>query len=292
MNNSALAPVVRPLLAAALAIALAPGAGCAAPRGPAALVPRAAVRASAGFQHKIVNGSPDAADAAVGLLTIYPAEPRGTLHTECTGSVVGSQLVLTAAHCLLAHDAEGTDQEALAGAQSMSFHLGAGGPGGQGAEAADDFQITGIYLPGGAAFDLAAFVANVRAGRVNDNDIALLALDHAAAVQPLAVLVAPLVAESIGAPLHVVGYGSHGPAGTSGDGSRQATSLRIVSYDPATFQAGSATSGTCSGDSGGPALWGDTIVGLTQAGRVEDGRCVGDTYFTRLDTFAPFLTGP
>ncbi len=237
-------------------------------------------------QQGIVNGVANQGFTAVGMLTNEAAS--GNYADWCTATLIGKSVILTAAHCVMGLDDQDTMQPALANPASVVFHLGtisnARSTTGQ------DFVATAIHVPSG--FNFTQFVSNVNNGEINDNDIAMVDLAVAPALQGTLppIETSPLTSQALGANLQLVGYGS---ADTNSDtdsaGVKRYTNAPILSYDNNTFRAGT-TSGTCAGDSGGPAFYNGTVVGITQAGPVNPGGvCGGNDIFTRVDTWQQFI---
>ena len=239
-------------------------------------------------QQAIVGGSANHGFTAVGLLT--NAAPGGQLAKWCTATLIGRSTILTAAHCIMGLDAENNDQPELANPASVVFHLGSITNGAS--STGQDFTASSINVPSG--FDFTQFLDTVNNGNINDNDLALVGLREAPNVQGTLppIETTALGPQALGVNLQLVGYGSDDTnTDTSSTGVKRYTNAPILSYDNYIFRAGTS-SGTCAGDSGGPAFYNGIIVGVTQAGPANPGGvCGGNDYFTRVDAWQQFILG-
>ena len=116
-------------------------------------------------------------------------------------------------------------------------------------------------------------------------DLAVVVLDAPAAVAP-ATLPAAGSAGSLGkgALVTSVGYGYSSRAADGSfvyDGLRHAGSSPVKRVARATIVISTSTTGPCMGDSGGPQLWGSTVLSLTSTGSRD---CSGTAEGYRLDT--------
>jgi secreted trypsin-like serine protease len=237
-------------------------------------------------QQAIVNGWANQGFTAVGLLT--NAAPGGALARWCTATLVNRSTILTAAHCVMGLDAENNTQPTLANPSSVVFHLGNISNGAS--TTGQDFEAAAINVPSG--FNFTQFIDNAENGETNDNDLAVVKLSGVPDVQGTlpAIETAALGPQALGVNLQLVGYGSDDTnTDTSSTGIKRYTNAPILSYDNYIFRAGT-TSGTCAGDSGGPAFYNGVIVGVTQAGPANPGGvCGGNDYFTRVDAWQQFI---
>ena len=177
---------------------------------------------------------------------------------ECSGVLVAPTVFATAGHC----GADGTRV-------SVSF----------------DSKLTGSWSLLGGTLEV---------DPTKGADLAVVVLDAPARVAP-ATLPAANSAPSLvkGALVTSVGYGYSGWAADGSfvyDGFRHAASSPVTKVSKSTLSLSTTTAGPCMGDSGGPQLWGSTVLSLTSSGTKD---CSGKADGYRLDT-APartFLSG-
>jgi secreted trypsin-like serine protease len=214
------------------------------------------VEPSAVTSSPIIGGSRDLSDAAV---VAIQQRSTGTL---CTGVVVASDLVLTAAHC--------------------AFGVAAG-----------DLQV----LVGPIVMTPAQTVAVARAviyptyqgeseGLTGGVDLAFLTLATPLSVTTIPVRTDATAAELDGADVTVVGYGASDGTDNSGAGFRLQVVLQISKVCSRLFHAGGADANVCVGDSGGAVLMGGEIVAIVSGGQPG---CFAPAIFTRTDAHADWI---
>jgi MYXO-CTERM domain-containing protein len=213
-----------------IAIALACASSCDVDRAPG--VDRA----------PITGGTTSAGDPAVVALGFRRVGCADTLDVVCSGTLVAPRIVLTAAHCV-------TDNGPLARYEVL---FGAG---------VDDPGAVHRYV-----IDIAVHPAHVP-GTASD-DVALLLIDEAPAVEPLPMQWSPPEVAMVGEPVRVVGFGDALDAGAPGV--KRTGAATITSWDAREVAIEADPGMSCRGDSGGPVLWdgpdGEVIIGVTSRG--------------------------
>jgi Trypsin len=235
----------------------------------AALVVCFALPASAGA---IIGGQPDGdAHPYVGLVT--------SNHDTCSGVLISSTAMLTAAHCSVSI---GTNSVTGAPLVAVSFSADPRHQGG--------WHIGTFYADPAADVAIVSFTTTGCAPPVPGppNAICGPVSSSAYASLPSAGLVDTLDMKT---PVDLVGYGvqglirgggppQNGPFGTRMSGQ---TTL-IASNDKVSGDVLKLHSGVCFGDSGGPDLLAGTNVVLGVNSYVNDNVCAGVTYSARVDT--------
>lgn len=233
-----LRPVALPLIRAPVSIAISIGlallsAACSSEPG------LGASRAA------ITNGMEDTGDPAVVSVG------------ACTGTLIASRVVLTAAHCVPAPLA--SDLEVFFGASLF-------GPGARvpviDARLHPDFEPLSL-----------------------DHDIALLLLAEASSATPVPLRTSPLDDSAVGQPARVVGFGVSAPDDAGSFGVKRQGTTTLVGYLATSWVDNAAPQSTCLGDSGGPAFLamvdgGEELAGIASRG---DAACSQFGVKTRVD---------
>ncbi|CAN5440948.1 hypothetical protein BH11MYX1_BH11MYX1_50280 [soil metagenome] len=213
----------------------------------------------------IIQGTADAGDPAVVQIYAYPAN-KSTLYT-CTGTVVSPTAIVTAGHCL-DHDSTyvyGVYFEADANAYNgqiaqIEAHL----------KAVSAVHIHPMYSTA------SPFPA----------DIGVLVLAAPTTVTPLAFSRVEPDDTLVNAPVKIVGYGEV-VSGTTKNARFAATTI-VAGIDAGsdTILVGDSTHHTCVGDSGGPVLQNNVILGVDSYGAAG---CTDPAHFRRTATYADFI---
>ncbi len=219
----------------------------------------------------IVNGQTETGYPAVGALTMWAGgDYYGSF---CTGTLIRNDWVLTAAHCV--EDAEVSQTRFYVGNNANNPNTGT-------FYRALEFKVHEQYD-----------------GRSLENDIALVRLQTA--VTDVAII--PRSTANLnpyeGDVAFYVGFGATEGINESGSGLKRSTSFPISQVYSDVFESTYNGTGTCFGDSGGPALLtiGGTlsVVGVTSAGAACNGAncdpCKTATISTRVDAFSTWIAG-
>jgi MYXO-CTERM domain-containing protein len=220
-----------------------------------------------GHDFRIVGGAPVNTDPAVALLGMYDA--NGNLASTCTGTLIDAQWILTAAHCLSPAGIAGVGVYFGADATVMSD------PSFVAYVEADQAAIHPQWVDGGAPDQ--------------GNDVALLHLSQAAPVEPIAINRTALTQEMLGADVYLVGWGITG-GGQQDSMIKRAVMSSLYDFDSSFMVVGDTNTGTCSGDSGGPAFMmmnnQMVVAGVTSYG---DTNCEQISVDMRVDAFVPWI---
>lgn len=218
---------------------------------------------------EIIGGTADTADPAIiALFAHKEGDNQGSL---CTSTLIAPTVLLTAAHCVSPQTVgEGMTFVALTGPSLVDST----NPSGQIAVAETHFdpEFDSNNLPNG-----------------HDIAVAILAQPYAG-VTPMPWNKGAIPSSLAGTKVRAVGYGLNNGIGQSGAGVKRQAQIKLNSIDSKMISTGSAISGICSGDSGGPILAKingvETIIAVNSYGLIF---CLGASHSTRVDAYKSFV---
>ncbi len=201
------------------------------------LLPWASAAWAADASPKIVNGEAESGHPAVVSLGADFGSQRFSL---CTGSIITTRIILTAAHC-------GADIPPEIIASAGRAYLG---------DRIDDplyeLRLNDMVLHPGYV-PLQSGVG----GQISENDFAVVILAEDSPVVPIPINWEPVTEDDVGREMLSVGYGASSGNG-NGSGTKRSVTLVMTDYDEQflfTNANRNPTEGNiCSGDSGGPQL--------------------------------------
>ena len=234
------------------------------------------------IQPQIVNGIPTAAYASVGVLIFYTDATRSTLDGLCSGTLIGCQTFLTAAHCVCPDSADNA---------SSCMRQGLTDP-----------ATLQVFLPHAGFFDIDRETIDPDYSFAEAGDVAVLHLRQSES----GVIPAPintLRRPDFGTLGTIVGFGSTNavrmmPDDTGIKREGPVTTASCINGVPDTTQVcwlfNGAGANTCNGDSGGPLFIdfgsGPLLTGVTSGGESRDCLAPDDGYDTDVFVAQSFIT--
>ncbi len=221
----------------------------------------------------IVGGTTETGYPAVGAMTfVYPGQ--GYAGSYCTGTLVASTWVLTAAHCM----GEVAGINLQDNPQLIHFMVGT------------NSNPSGGAPTNGTLYQAdAAFVHPDYTDGDADHDLALVHLaDPVTTVTPIALNTANMTGTGWGGTsVTYVGFGVNDGVNQTGSGIKRRGANPIDQVQSNYVYISDATGGTgiCFGDSGGPGLYNNTLIGVnSEVGGASSGDpCLGYGFHVRVD---------
>lgn len=200
------------------------------------------------------------------LLAAYPND-NSALPFTCTAVVIAPRALLTAAHCV---DHTNSTFGVFYGADAMSF------------DTLDKWKaqlagVTAVHMHPDYDRD-PPFNADIA--------VVNLAEDVPPTVTPLQFNRTPPVPAMVGLDVKIIGYGQTTPGEYNAVKFSAMTTIAALDPDD-TILIGNASARTCLGDSGGPVLLGNVVLGVDSY--TDTGGCVDPAHFRRSDAYVAFI---
>lgn len=214
--------------------------------------------------HAIIGGTRSEGNAATVMLVGYPPD-RTVIHT-CTAVLISPTVALTAAHC-------------IDSPTHPNYHYGIF-PGDDASPYPFLVDLEPHLLPVNTVHphpsydDQLPFYA----------DIGVVVLENALPVAPLAIRREPFDAGLVGSPALIIGYGQ--TTYMQNNSTRYEAMTNVAGLEDDTIIVGDATKRSCLGDSGGPAIMNNVVVGIDSYGPTG---CGSPAHYRRVDMFLPFI---
>lgn len=214
--------------------------------------------------HEIIGGTRSTGNAATVMLVGYPPN-RSVIHT-CTAVMISPTVALTAAHCIDSPTHPNYEYGIFPGDDASPYpflvdlepHL---------------VPVNAVH-PHPQYDDELPFFA----------DIGVVVLESALPVAPLQIRREPFDQSLVGLPALIIGYGQ--TTYMQNNSTRYEAMTKVSGIENDTIIVGDSTIRSCLGDSGGPAIMNNVVVGIDSYGPTG---CGSAAHYRRVDFFLPFI---